>query len=105
MEIYIKKDSDLRSYQSVPEPVQIEDYYVLNMDENFEASLPPHFIYNVASGVLEEDSVRVAISNRRVEYPSLEDQADIQYWDAINGTTIWLDMITAIKVKYPKGDR
>ena len=40
--------------------------------------------------------------DRLSEYPSLEEQADMQYWDAINGTTVWQDTITAIKAKYPK---
>jgi len=35
-------------------------------------------------------------------YPSLEDQADMQYWDSVNGTTTWADSITAVKEKYPK---
>jgi hypothetical protein len=36
------------------------------------------------------------------EYQSLQEQADMQYWDQINGTTIWQDTITEIKEKYPK---
>jgi len=39
---------------------------------------------------------------RQQEYPSLQEQADMQYWDQINGTTIWQDTITEIKEKYPK---
>jgi hypothetical protein len=39
---------------------------------------------------------------RQQEYPSLQEQADMQYWDQINGTTIWQDTITAIKEQYPK---
>ena len=39
---------------------------------------------------------------RVAEYPSLQDQQDMQYWDAINGTTVWQDTITAIKEEYPK---
>jgi hypothetical protein len=39
---------------------------------------------------------------RQQAYPSLQDQQDMQYWDAINGTTIWQDTITAIKEEYPK---
>ena len=39
---------------------------------------------------------------RRAEYPSLEEQQDMQYWDAVNGTTTWKDKITEIKAKYPK---
>jgi hypothetical protein len=39
---------------------------------------------------------------RQQEYPSLQDQQDMGYWDQINGTTIWQDTITSIKTKYPK---
>ena len=39
---------------------------------------------------------------RASEYPSLQEQQDMQYWDAINGTTTWKDKITSIKTKYPK---
>lgn len=35
-------------------------------------------------------------------YPSLEEQQDMQYWDSINGTTNWLDTITKVKQDYPK---
>ena len=39
---------------------------------------------------------------RLEEYPSLTDQQDMQYWDAVNGTTTWKDKINEIKAKYPK---
>ena len=39
---------------------------------------------------------------RAAEYPSMQDQLDMQYWDKINGTTTWDDAIAAIKAKYPK---
>lgn len=40
--------------------------------------------------------------NRAEEYPSLQEQLDMQYWDSVNGTTVWQDTINAIKAKYPK---
>lgn len=40
---------------------------------------------------------------RKLEYPTLEEQNDMQYWDTINNTTKWTDLITEIKNKYPKG--
>lgn len=40
---------------------------------------------------------------RAAEYPSIQEQLDMQYWDAINGTTTWQDAINAVKAKYPKG--
>ena len=42
--------------------------------------------------------------NRQKEYPSIEEQIDMQFHDSINGTTTWIDTIKAIKEKYPKPD-
>jgi hypothetical protein len=39
---------------------------------------------------------------RKAEYPSLADQLDMQYHDALNGTTTWQDAINTVKAKYPK---
>ena len=39
---------------------------------------------------------------RAEEYPSIQDQLDMQYWDKVNGTNTWQDAINAIKNKYPK---
>lgn len=40
--------------------------------------------------------------HRTAAYPSIQEQLDMQYWDSINGTTVWADTIAAIKAKYPK---
>ncbi len=39
---------------------------------------------------------------RKEEYPTIQEQLDMQYWDSVNGTTVWADTISAIKSKYPK---
>ena len=39
---------------------------------------------------------------RAAEYPPLADQLDMQYHDALNGTTTWQDAVNAVKTKYPK---
>jgi hypothetical protein len=39
---------------------------------------------------------------RMDEYPSIQEQLDMQYWDSVNGTTTWQDAIDAVKAKYPK---
>jgi hypothetical protein len=41
--------------------------------------------------------------DRAKEYPSIQQQLDMQYWDSVNGTTTWQDAIETIKAKYPKG--
>ena len=43
-----------------------------------------------------------AINSRKFEYPPIEDQLDMQYWDSVNGTTTWKDLIAKIKSDNPK---
>ena len=40
--------------------------------------------------------------DRELAYPSLQDQADMQFHDLANGTTTWQDAIQAVKDAYPK---
>ena len=40
--------------------------------------------------------------DREKVYPSIGDQLDMQYWDKINNTAIWADLITKIKSDNPK---
>ena len=40
--------------------------------------------------------------DRQPEYPPIADQQDMQFHDAIDGTTTWQDAIQAVKTKYPK---
>ena len=42
------------------------------------------------------------MNKRQADLPSIGDQMDMQYWDAMNGTTLWKDMITGVKTKHPK---
>jgi hypothetical protein len=41
-------------------------------------------------------------ANRAKEYPSIQEQLDLQYWDKINNTNKWEEAINAVKIKYPK---
>ena len=49
----------------------------------------------------EYDSKQYA-RDRAEAYPSLQDQADMQFHDLANGTTTWLDAIQAVKDANPK---
>lgn len=40
--------------------------------------------------------------DRAKEYPSIQEQLDMQYWDSVNGTTTWADAIAQVKADYPK---
>ena len=40
--------------------------------------------------------------DRAKAYPSLKDQMDMQYHDAVDGTTTWQDAVKAVKDAHPK---
>lgn len=35
-------------------------------------------------------------------YGTIEDQLGMQYWDLVNGTTVWKDHVAAVNTRYPK---
>ena len=39
---------------------------------------------------------------RASAYPTIQEQLDMQYWDGVNGTTIWADTVAAVKSENPK---
>ena len=39
---------------------------------------------------------------RAIQYVSLQEQMDMQYWDSVNGTSIWKDHIAKVKSDNPK---
>ena len=40
--------------------------------------------------------------DREVEYPSIKDQLDMQYWDKVNDTSTWQDAVAKVKSDNPK---
>jgi len=42
------------------------------------------------------------IQARQEAYGSVQDQLDMQYWDGVNGTTLWADHIAQVKANNPK---
>ena len=41
--------------------------------------------------------------SRATEYPSIQEQLNLQYWDKVNSTDKWGEAVKAVKDKYPKG--
>ena len=42
------------------------------------------------------------VEQRRAAYPSVADQLDMLYWDAVRGKHLWQEAIAAVKARYPK---
>lgn len=54
------------------------------------------------NAVAMEANKTAYIQQRQFEYPSIQEQLDMQYWDKVNGTNNWEQAIQAVKEKYPK---
>lgn len=54
------------------------------------------------------DAARVELNKlkykdqREIQYPSLQEQLDLQYWDKKNGTNKWVEAIDKVKSDNPK---
>ena len=79
---------------------------------------------NDSTGAFDKDGKSVTLDNAKVtaarkaiddayaakkyqrdrlnEYPTIQDQLDMQYWDKKNGTTTWVDAIAKVKSDNPK---
>ena len=57
-----------------------------------------------ASTIEEVDDTPVLTyaDNRTAAYGNLGDQLDMQYHDAVDGTTTWKDHVAAVKAEHPK---
>ena len=104
----INSDTDI--YLAIHQLGLKENSYSLNQ------SIPPHEITkwdsNNSDSQPTDDELNAAYTawktandyklKREDSYPSIQDQLDMQYWDSVNGTTIWKDAIAKIKSDNPK---
>jgi len=65
-------------------------------DDDFE-----QMVIDCANGKFNEQEFGY-IKARQEAYGSIADQLDMQYWDAVNGTTTWKDHIAQVKSDNPK---
>ena len=89
----------------------------LNANEySLDQSVPPHKIIEWSSDNKDsqptDDELNTAYTawvnandyreKRKISYPSMQEQLDMQYWDNVNGTTTWKDAIAKVKSDNPK---
>jgi len=100
-------DAILRAYEGVVTEIH-DDTGAFDKDGN-QITLDQSLI-DAARATLDAEAAAVYYRKQRTGeagttdtiYASIGDQLDMQYKDAINGTTTWKDHIAAVKAKYPK---
>jgi hypothetical protein len=92
---------NLEWYDDNPDPKPSEEEFYSNLDY----VRPPKTPEEIELHRVEQERLSALIQyrhNRQMEYPSIQEQLDMQYWDSVNGTNNWSETIEAIKSKYPK---
>ena len=82
--------------------IEGSDYNTLVMIDGATKPTKEAFNAEITRLQAEYDSKQYA-RNRAEAYPSLQEQADMAYWDRQNGTTTLDDAISAVKIQFPKG--
>lgn len=80
--------------------VLAEGYYPVEIPETPTGMVFKRYV--LRGGKITAEFEYSYMAQRRVEYPAIEEQLDMLYWDKHYGTEIWYDTISAIKEKYPK---
>jgi len=62
----------------------------------------PISVADIETKVSEIETRDAHIVPRQMAYPSIQEQLDMQYHDAVNGTTTWKDAIAQVKADNPK---
>jgi hypothetical protein len=69
---------------------------------NGTTPIPANEILAKQQELIAEYNAKQYQRDRSKEYPSIQEQLDLQYWDKLNNTTKWEEAINAVKIKYPK---
>jgi hypothetical protein len=82
--------------------------FVLNGDDltNIEwfNNTTPISVSDIEAKATEIENRDAHIIPRQRAYPSIQEQLDMQYHDAVNGTTTWKDAIAQVKADNPKSE-
>jgi len=70
--------------------------------DNGTTPIPANEILAKQQELIAEYNSKQYQRDRAKDYPSIQEQLDMQYWDKINGTNKWQQAINAVKQKYPK---
>ena len=107
--VFTDGDNQIHAVQTSPQPPDetawesVQGYTRVEVADSLPATRDHKLIDGALVVSVNPDQPVVTYQELRKDaYPSTGDQLDMQYHDAIDGTTTWADAIAAVKTKYPK---
>ncbi len=88
--------------KAYPEAAVINDDFGVLKEDGSKITLDNAKVTTARKAIDDEYAAKKYQRDRETEYPTWKDQLDMQYWDQVNGTTIWKDTIAKVKSDNPK---
>ena len=82
--------------------IEAEDINQITWHDNNPTNITKEQILAKQTELQAEYDAKDYQRDRAKEYPSIQEQLDMQYWDKINNTTNWEDAIAKVKTDNPK---
>ena len=79
-----------------------QNFIVENRVERLPTEAEQQLIDDETLRLETEQAANVYKKLRATEYPSIQDQLAMQYWDSVNGPTTWATAIAKVKTDNPK---
>jgi hypothetical protein len=79
-----------------------QNFIVENRVERLPTETEQQLIDDETLRLETEQAANAYKALRAKEYPSIQNQLDMQYWDSVNGTTTWATAIAKVKTDNPK---
>ena len=78
-----------------------EGEFVLDKDQN-PITIDEKKVEEEYKKLKAEDDALQYQRDRATSYPNIQEQLDMQYWDAVNGTKKWQEAVAKVKTDNPK---
>jgi len=82
--------------------IEAEDINQITWHDNNPTNITKEQILAKQTELQAEYDAKNYQRDRAKEYPTIQEQLDMQYWDNVNGTTNWEDTIAKVKADNPK---
>ena len=82
--------------------IEAEDINQITWHDNNPTNITKEQILAKQTELQAEYDAKNYQRDRAKEYPTIQEQLDMQYWDNVNGTTNWEDAIAKVKLDNPK---
>ena len=92
------------SGKTIPNSDRMQTKYVIvNDDYKGKVTRPTDKEINDKVAELKADyDTKKYQRDRSTSYPNIQEQLDMQYWDAVNGTKKWQEAVAKVKTDNPK---